>query len=593
MDFSTLSELYSKLENESSGNKLREILAEFFLSTNKEEPTLLPTLTYLSLGKIAPDYKNSVLGIAEKLLLKAIAKAANKGSKETMTLMQKDGDVGLVAQKLLKVKPMTLVPVAKLTVEELWKTLHKIKSISGNKSQDTKEKILISLFQKTTGSEAKYLARIILQNMRLGVADMTVLDALAIAFTGEKSNKKILERAYNVCPDLAVIASSLVELGLEGIGDIPIKVGRPIRVMLAQRVASLSGVSEKISGELQVEAKYDGERIQIHKDSSGKITLYSRRMEDITYQYPDVQSFLKQEIAKTAQSYILEGEIMALDLEKGGHKNFQTLMKRKRKTEIEKHAKQIPVAIYCFDILLLNEKNLMNESFTVREKALESILKKKDRIRRIEFIKTNEVSEAKAYFDKMIARGEEGVIIKSQGEGSLYKAGARDWNWIKWKKDYNHELVDTFDLVVIGAFYGKGKRSGTYGSLLCATYNHETDTFESISKLGTGLTDKMLEEIPFLLRKHEVDKKPARCNVKKEMTPDLWFEPYLVVEVIAAEITKGGLHTCSTHSVMNKSTGKKEMKGYALRFPRLIQIRADKKPEDGTYSEEIVGIANN
>ncbi len=584
MDFKILSELYQKLEATSSGNELRQILSDFFKETNNnnEDKDLIPILTYLCLGKIAPDYESSTLGIADKLLLKAIAKASNKSSKETIQMMQKEGDVGTVAQICLKQKPMTLVPIKSLTVKELYQTLHKIKDISGTGAQDTKEKILISLFQKTTKEQSKYLARIILGNMRLGVADMTILDSLAIAFTGNKANKKQIEAAYNICPDLAEIAKSLIKGGLKNINNIPIKVGRPIRVMLAQRVENLEELPNKIKGEMQIDAKYDGERVQVHKDESGKITLYSRRMEEITNQYPDMLEFLGKEVTKTAKSYIFEAEIMAIDLENNSHKNFQTLMKRKRKTEIEKYTKEVPIALYCFDILYLNGKDLMKESLPTRIKKLESILKTRDRIRVIEKIKTESIKDVENFFNELIARGEEGIIIKSQEDESFYRAGARDWNWIKWKKDYNKELVDTFDLVIIGGYHGKGKRSGTYGSLLCATYNHDKDIFESISKLGTGLTDKMLEEIPFLLRKHKVDKKPARVNVKKEMTPDAWFEPYLVVEVIAAEISRGNQHTCCQIGD----------KGYALRFPRLIQIRGDKKAEDATYSGEIKELAD-
>ncbi|MBT4446620.1 ATP-dependent DNA ligase [archaeon] len=583
MEFSKLSKLYEKLESTSSGNELRQILSDFFKETSKNNVKELPTITLLSLGKIAADYEETVLGIAEKLILKAIAKASNKGQKEITKLMQTMGDAGLVAAQVLKTKAMTLVPTGSLSTEELFKNLHKIKKIQGSGAQDSKEKILISMLQKTTGNEAKYLTRIILGNMRLGVADMTVLDALSICFTGDKSNKKRLERAYNVCPDIAKIAEQLAEYGIDKIDDIPIKVGRPIRVMLAQRVHQISDMKEKFSSDIiQVDAKYDGERVQVHKARDGEITLFSRRMENITNQFPDLVEHLQKEINVIATEYILEGEIMALSEDGKEHRHFQTLMQRKRKTEIEKYIKKVPVCLYTFDILYLNGKSLMNESILVRNKELDKILYKKNRIRRIEMLQTSNIDEVESFFQKMLKDGNEGIIAKSTAENSHYKAGARDWNWIKWKKDYMQDMVDNFDLVVIGAFYGKGKRSGNYGSLLCATYNHDNDTFESISKLGTGLNDKTLEELPFILRKHKLEKKPARVVVNKEMTPDVWFEPYLVVEVIAAEISQGKMHCAAKQKGSDR--------GLALRFPRFIQIRADKGPEDATTSEELLDM---
>ena len=376
-------------------------------------------------------------------------------------------------------------------------------------------------------------------------------------------------------------AKQLAEKGIEHIDEIPIQVGRPIRVMLAQRVNQLSEMREKFTSDIiQVDAKYDGERVQVHKQRDGTITLFSRRMENITSQFPDLVEHLQKEINVIAVEYILEGEIMALSEDGKEHRHFQTLMQRKRKTEIEKYIKKVPVALYVFDLLYLNGKSLMNESLHVRSVEIEKILYKKNRIRRIEMIQSESVEEIQAFFEKMLADGNEGIIAKSTAQDSYYKAGARDWNWVKWKKDYMQDLVDTFDLVVIGAYHGKGKRSGGYGSLLCATYNHENDTFESITKLGTGLTDQMLEELPFILREHKLDKKPARVIVNKEMTPDLWFEPYLVVEVIAAEISQGSMH-CAAKQVGSD-------RGLALRFPRFIQIRADKGPEDATTSEELL-----
>jgi DNA ligase-1 len=301
-------------------------------------------------------------------------------------------------------------------------------------------------------------------------------------------------------------------------------------------------------------------------------------MENITYQFPDIVKYILTEVKPSAKEFILEAEIIPLGKD-GQHLNFQTLMQRKRKTDIEKYVEKIPVNLYCFDLLYLNGKDITKETYPTRTKKLNSIISGKN-LKMTESIFTENISEVEEFFNKCLKEGYEGIIVKSQTEDSSYKAGARDWNWIKWKQDYMTDVVDTLDLVIVGAFYGKGKRSGNYGSLLCATYNSENDTFETITKLGTGMTDKTLAELPILLDKHKVDKKPARVIAKKEMYPDVWFEPSVVVEVLSAEITRGNMHTCS----------KIDGKGLALRFPRFIMIRENKSAEQANTSQELQGL---
>ena len=252
MDFQQLVEVFEQLEQTSSGNKLREILAEFIKTVPTEE---LARVTYLTLGSISAEYDSAVLGLAEKSILKAIAIAGGAESSKVQKLMQQTGDVGLVAEQVLKKKPMTLVPLGKLTVQELFEKLHQIVETSGTGSQDKKTNILVSLLQKSPAKGAKYITRIILGTLRMGVAEMTVLDALALAYTGEKSNKKYLEKAYNICPDVGIIAETLAKKGIKGLEKIDIHVGRPIKMMLAQRVDSLAEVHDKIPGKLGVETK--------------------------------------------------------------------------------------------------------------------------------------------------------------------------------------------------------------------------------------------------------------------------------------------------------------------------------------------------
>jgi len=562
MDFQKLADLYEELEKTSSGNKMREILAEFFKKVSEDN---IAVISYLTLGQIASAYEGLVLGMAEKSALKAIGKAAGVDESRVKKTMQEMGDAGLTAEKLLQKKPQTLVPMGKLTVKELFERLHKITNTTGTGSQEEKINILVNLLQKSSPQGAKYIIRIALGTLRIGAADMTVLDALAIAYTGSKENKAQLEKAYNICPDVGIIAETLAKKGLKGIEKIDVYVSRPIKMMLAQRVDSLAEVHEKIPGKLGVEAKYDGERIQAHKTRDGKITLFSRRMDTITEQYPDVVQSLQEHLS--AKEFVVEGEVIAIDKE-GKPLPFQVLMQRKRKTDIEEYVKKVPVQLKVFDLLYCNGKSFLQESYEKRFGQLEKILSKNKHIMFADRIVTEDMDKVNEFFQKMLKEKQEGVMIK--GMDSEYQAGVRGWNWIKWKKEYAAEMTDTFDLVIVGAFHGKGKRSGTYGALLCACYNEKEDTFETVTKLGTGLTDEMLAELPKKLKRYQVNHKPARVVVS-DIKPEVWFEPAIVVEVLAAEITKSPSHAL----------------GLALRFPRFVKLRDDKKAEQATTSKEI------
>ncbi len=570
MNFEKLVKVYEELEQTASGNRMREILSDFFKKVPKEE---IGIVAYLTLGTITSEYEGKVLGLAEKTALKSISTAGGTDVSKVRIIMKESGDAGLTAEKILKNKPMTLVPLGKLTIEEVFKKLHKIAEASGSGSQEFKTNILASLLQKASPVGAKYITRIALGILRMGVGDMTVLDSLAIAFTGEKKNKEFLEEAYNICPDVGIIAEIMAEKGLKGLKTINVKVGRPIKMMMAQRVKELEEIQKKIPGEVTVEAKYDGERIQAHRDKKGKISLFSRRLDNISEQFPDLVKYLDKAIPKN--EFIVEGEVIAVDKE-GNNLPFQVLMQRRRKYDIEEYIGKIPIQFKVFDLLFYDGKSYLKEPYFKRVELLEKIIHKNKEIVLTDRIVTDDLKEIDKFFHEMLKKGEEGVIVKSRAEDSVYQAGVRGWNWIKWKKEYVSDMIDTFDLVVVGGYTGKGKRHGVYGALLCASYDPEKDVFETVCKLGTGLTDEVLEEIPKKLKKYELDRKPVRLEIKKEIEPDIWFEPKVVVEVFGAEITKSPHHTCAS--------------GLALRFPRFVCFRDDKKAEQATTSREIEEI---
>jgi DNA ligase 1 len=564
MEFQKLVKIYEQLESISSGNEIRRILSEFFKEVPIED---IGIVSYLTLGKLGSEFESIILGIAEKSVLKAIGACGGVSINKVKEVMRKKGDVGLTAEELLENKPQTLIPVGKLTIHEFIHTLHKMASMSGNGSQERKEKALVGMLQKVTPTGAKYVTRVVLGTLRMGVGEMSVLDSLAIAFTGEKKNKQFLEKAFNICPDVGEIAVTLARDGLQGLEKINVKIGRPIRMMLAQRISSLDEVSKKMPGVVAVEGKYDGERVQVHKKGE-EVMLFSRRLDTITSQFPDLVKYVQEHITKDC---IIEGEILAID-ENGKPRPFQTLMQRRRKYDIEKFIKEVPVQLKVFE-LLYSDGVYMNKPYGERVAKLRDIISKNKHVMVADHMETENVEDIDAFFHKMLNDGYEGIMIKSlSGE---YQAGTRGWNWIKWKKEYVHEMSDNFDLVIVGAFHGKGKRSGVYGALLCAVYDSSSDRYLTLCKVGTGLTDEVLAELPKRLKKYESKNKPINVVVKKEMIPDVWFEPEVVIEVLAAEVTKSPFHTA----------------GVALRFPRFITFRDDKKSDQATTLIEVKEMA--
>ncbi|MGC8815335.1 MAG: ATP-dependent DNA ligase, partial [bacterium] len=459
-----------------------------------------------------------------------------------------------------------------LTIDDVFEKLKQISKSSGQGSQEEKIMILANLLQQSSGLEAKYIVRIVLGALRLGVGEMTFLYGISKALTGSKQAKKILERAYNILSDLGEVAYQAFYYGLKKLEKAEPILGIPIRMMLAQRIADLSEVKKHIPGKIFAEYKYDGERIQAHIKPN-EIILYSRRHENITHQFPDVCANLKKSFK--GKNAIVEGEVVAINKKTGDLEKFQTLMQRRRKHNIEKYVLEIPIKYFIFDILYLNNKSLLFNDLISRKKHLEENFNQNNEINLAKYIISSDISQVEDFFEEALACGAEGIMIKDAL--SLYQAGIRGWNWIKFKKDYKKELVDTFDLVVVGALYGAGKRAGTYGSLLLAAYDPKTNKYYTFTKVGAGFTDKDLEELPKKLNKFKINEKHKL--VETEMKADVWFEPKLVMEVEGAEITISPVHTVAKDKIKSG--------GLALRFPRFIRFRDDKSNEESTTVEEI------
>ena len=553
---------------------MTDLLVDLLKNTPKD---VIAKVVYLTQGKIYPDFVGLEIGVAEKLAIKALARASGMKESEIEEDLKKSGDIGETAQNFLAKKKQVTFFQKTLTAERVYETLDKMAKTTGSGAVDSKMALLAGLLSDASPKEAKYIMRTVTGNVRLGIADMTVLDALAIAYGGGKEARELVERAYNISSDLGRVANVVAEKGLEGIKKFQVLVFEPIRPMLAERLSSPEEILEKLGGKCIAEYKYDGERVQAHKKGN-EVILYSRRLEDISSQYPDAIELVKNHVK--AKEAILEGECVAIDLETGEMRPFQELMHRRRKYEIERAMEQYPVSLFMFDALYVDDKDLTLDAYLVRRKALEKALKESDRVKAAKHIITSKVKQLEAFFEEAIADGCEGLICKAIGKDSVYQAGARGWLWIKYKRDYKSEMTDTVDLVIVGAFHGRGKRAGTYGALLLAAYNPETDTFETVTKCGTGFTDKDLANLPEMLRKHVIPRRHSR--VQSMLEADVWFEPKVVLEILGAEITLSPIHTCAIDSIRKGS-------GLAIRFPRFTgNYRVDKAAEDATTSAEVV-----
>ncbi len=579
MEYAIIADAYEKIEATTKRLEMTDLLVDLLRKTHKN---IIAKVVYLTQGKLYPDFVGLEIGVAEKLAIKALARASGIRQSVIEEDLQKTGDIGETTQKLLAKKKQTTFFQKALTAQHVYATLDKMAKTVGSGAVDLKMALLAGLLSDASPREAKYIIRTVTSKLRLGIADMTVLDALAIAYGGGKESRELIERAYNISSDLGRVAKVVAENGLEGIKKFKVMVFEPIRPMLAERLSSPEEILEKLGGKCIAEYKYDGERVQAHKKGN-EVALYSRRMERISDQYPDAVELIRSSV--NAEEAILEAECVAVDIETSELLPFQELMHRRRKYGVEEAMEQYPVSLFMFDALYVDGKDLTLEAYPSRRTQLEKVIKENDRVKPAKQIKTSNLKELEKFFEEAIEDGCEGLICKSVGTDSIYQAGARGWMWIKYKRDYKSEMTDTVDLVVVGAFHGRGKRAGTYGALLLATYNHESDTFETVTKLGTGFTDEDLKKLPDLLRNHMVPRKHSR--VQSTLIADVWFEPKVVLEVLGAEITLSPIHVCAIDSIRKGS-------GLAIRFPRFTgKYRTDKTAEDATTSTEVVEMYRN
>jgi DNA ligase-1 len=578
MLFADLTAAYERLEGTPKRLEMRAILADLFRPLHPPE---LDRVLYLSQGMLRPEYEGVELGVADSLARRAVGLATHTPEPEVGRRTKEAGDLGTVVAQLLT-EQTRLASDDPLTVAHVYGELTRIAEAKGAGSQETKVRVLTELLGRATPVEAKFLVRFVLGTLRVGVREMTILDALAVVFAdGSKAARSRIEAAFNLSSDLGLVAGALVDGGLDGLAAIHLEVGRPVRPMLAEREPTLAAVLERMGGRAAVEYKYDGLRVQAHVAADGTVRLFSRRLEETSAQFPELVRELPKAIL--ARPTIVEGECVPIDPETDEIQPFQEVSRRRgRKHDLAQAETEIPVCLFLFDVLLAGGTAVWEQEFPERRASLVALVRPTDRVRLATQRTIATVDEATAFLDEAVAAGGEGLMAKSIAPGSGYRAGARGYWWIKYKRDYTVGLTDSIDGVVVGGFAGRGRRAGHFGAFLLAAYDATRDRFESFCKVGTGFDDAALADMPRRLEAYRSPEKPN--GVESGLTPDVWFRPGVVLEVRGAELTLSPIHPAGLGAVRSGV-------GFALRFPRFTgRVREEKAATDATTTAELLDM---
>ncbi len=569
MLFIDLAQSFVQIEATSSRLAMTQQLSTILKKSTPREASIICNV---SLGQLNPPYIGTQFNIADKTMIKIVAELLDKTESTVQAHAKKLGDLGSVAEE------GTWRAKEKLTIHQVYTRLHEIEQISGTGSQEEKAQAMLALLRDLDQVSAKYVIRIVLGKLRMGFSDMTLIDALSWMEAGDKSLRTDIEDAYNVCADIGMIAQELKENGIQAIKKMRIHVGIPIRPAAAERMPTARAVVEKL-GPCVAQPKLDGFRLQIHVDKrtkTPKIHFFSRNLQDMSAMFPDVKKAIE---ALDVEELICEGEALVFDPNTGHFLPFQETVKRKRKHGIEEIMEEMPLRVIMFDLLYLNGKEYLSCGHEERRKVLLKLFNKTstDNLQVIEEVSIKTAKELEDYFAENIAAGLEGLVVKRPD--AIYQPGKRNFNWIKLKRQEEGHLEDTVDCVILGYYAGKGKRAGFgIGAFLVGVFNPQEDRYETVAKIGTGLKDADWVELKKKCDKLKVSAKPKNVVCAQQLIPDVWTSPEIVVMVRADEITQSPVH----------AAGKTESKlGYALRFPRFMDYRADKSAEEATTPKEI------
>eukprot|EP00578_Thalassiosira_sp_NH16_P002757 CAMPEP_0181131290 /NCGR_PEP_ID=MMETSP1071-20121207/30342_1 /TAXON_ID=35127 /ORGANISM="Thalassiosira sp., Strain NH16" /LENGTH=1048 /DNA_ID=CAMNT_0023217465 /DNA_START=142 /DNA_END=3288 /DNA_ORIENTATION=+ len=600
----------------------------------------LYTLLYLTSNSVAPQHENVELGVGDSILIKAIGEASGTAPNMIKKKYDKEGDLGNVAMTA-KGKQRTLVGFGRvsgprrLSCREVLKVFKEIANTSGSQSQKWKVDKIKSLLVRAKGFEPKYIIRGLQGKLRIGIAQTTVLASIAHAVVltrprfaevlGEERLAEIraldgtedaypdfarklcaeklpaleiqldaavaiVKKAYNEVPSYDTLLDALLAAPLQELHKrCALQPGIPVGPMLAKPTKSVQDVLKRLNGlRFTCEYKYDGERAQVHMLSDGTTQVFSRNLLNTSVKFPEVPLYVQESCRETSvSSFVLDTEVVAFNRETKQFVPFQVLSTRKRTEENAGDAK-VQVIVQAFDLMYLNGESLLDKTLAERRDLMKKnflpIEGKFQYATSLDHTEDGDTTIIEEFLDAAVKGQCEGLMVKTLDDNAAYEPSRRSLNWLKLKKDYLDGLGDSVDLVPLGAYHGKGKRTGVYGAYLLACYDEDTEEFQSVCKIGTGFSDEDLKELAASLNDHTIPEKNSHYNVSDTLACDVWFDAVQVWEVKAADLSKS-----STHKGALGKTGESG-RGIGLRFPRFERLRPDKKPEQATSSDQILDM---
>jgi DNA ligase-1 len=580
MPFSALAATLEALEPVTGRTQMITMLADLLRQAKPDE---IAELVYLTQGRLLPDFIQEEFGMNERLIFRSVAQAFKSSNEEVLARFKQMGDAGLVAQAFAEQWRGQSLPLESgedgLLLKAVYSRLIQITKAVGSGSQEQKVNLLATLLAQLSPLEAKHVTRIVVGRLRVGVGDPTLMDALSFAKAENKSLRPALERAYNLSSDLGLVSRILYQSGPEGLETVQVRVCNPVRMALAERADSAEEIVARL-GRCAIEPKFDGFRMQVHKDGE-EVSIFSRGLENLSGAFPDVVAAVRKQVA--AHEAILEGEALAYDPESGIYHSFQVTSQRRRVHNIEQMSESLPLRLMAFDLLLLDGRDLTRAPYTERREALQSAIRPQDGLGGIQpspCLITEEPEEILSFYEDSLVEGLEGIVAKRLD--GTYEAGKRGFNWIKMKRSYNTQMRDTVDCLIVGYYYGKGRRAAWgIGSLLVSVYDKATDTFPTVTRVASGFSDEGWKELRARLEADRIEHPDPR--VKYAILPDVWVVPRIVIELQADEVSRSQMHPAGSAD---------NGPGYALRFPRIIKERTDRNPEDATSTEEVIELYN-
>ncbi len=598
-----LARVFDQISSITSRIKITELLTNCFRSIICLSPEDLLPSVYLCTNRIAAAHEGIELGVGDGILMKTLAEATGKDLKIIRKMYTDEGDLGSVA-RMARGTQKTMFQPKPLTIGGVYKDFRFIATSTGKNSQQKKADKIKALLVASKEMEPQYIVRSLQGKLRIGLGEETVLVSLAhaIVLTGVgrgetvpvskrirveelKSAEETLKMVYSEMPWYDKILEELLARGFDNLTKVcKLTVGVPIRPMLAKAARGVQEIFERFGKQsFSCEYKYDGERQQIHIMENGTVKLYSRNLEDTTGKFPDVIGMIPSAMSPTTKSAILDCEVVAYDAAEKKIKPFQILSTRGRKNITVEDIK-VPVCIFAFDLLYLNGESLLKKSLKERrEKLYSSFVATDAKFQFAVHLDSNDTEEIQEFLTEAVKANCEGLIVKSYEQDASYEPSRRTFNWLKLKKDYIKGLGDSLDLVPIGGYKGKGKRTGVYGGFLLASYDPDTESYQSICKIGTGFSDENLKTLTQQLDAHKIDGPKSYYSYADAHEPDVWFDVKQVWEVLAADLTLSPTHTAGIGIIADD-------RGIALRFPRFIRVRTDKEPDEATTAEQVADM---